>query len=96
MLSIEAIFFRFDLNIKSSPPGQNDRHFADDIFIGILVNEKFGFFLLKIHWSFVTKCPIENNPALVQITAWRRIGDKPLSEPMLTRFIDAYVQHWGK
>ena len=44
MLSIEAIFSRFDLNIKSSPPGQNDRHFADDIFIGILVNKKFVFF----------------------------------------------------
>ena len=24
--------------------------------------------------------------------AWRRIGDKPLSEPMLTRFTDAYVR----
>ena len=23
--------------------------------------------------------------------AWRRIGDKPLSEPMLTRFTDAYI-----
>ena len=27
--------------------------------------------------------------------AWRRIGDKPLSEPMLIRFIDAYMQ-WVK
>ena len=23
--------------------------------------------------------------------AWRRIGDKPLSEPVLTRFADAYM-----
>ena len=28
--------------------------------------------------------------------AWRRIGDKPLSEPMLTRFIDAYMRHLGE
>ena len=30
---------------------------------------------------------INNNPVLVQIMAWPRIGDKPLSEPMLTRFM---------
>ena len=27
--------------------------------------------------------------------AWLRIGDKPLSEPMLTRFTDAYIRHKG-
>ena len=27
------------------------------------------------------------------IMAWRRIGDNPLSEPILTRFTDAYI--WG-
>ena len=27
--------------------------------------------------------------------AWRRIGDKPLSEPMLPRLTDAYMRHWG-
>ena len=27
--------------------------------------------------------------------AWRRIGDKPLSEPMLIRFTDEYMQHYG-
>ena len=25
--------------------------------------------------------------------AWRRIGDKPLSETMLTRFTDAYMRY---
>ena len=28
--------------------------------------------------------------------AWRRIGDKPLSEPMLTRFTEAYMRHSGE
>ena len=37
---------------------------------------------------------IDNPPALVKIMAWRRIGDKPLSEPMLTRLTDAYMQHY--
>ena len=35
--------------------------------------------------------PIGNDPALVQIMAWRQIGDKPLFGPMLTRFTDAYI-----
>ena len=40
-------------------------------------------FLLKFHWKFVTKGRINNIPALVQIMAWHRSGDKPLSEPMM-------------
>ena len=27
--------------------------------------------------------------------AWRRTGDKPLPEPVMTQFIDAYMQHEG-
>ena len=41
----------------------------------------------------VPKVPIDKNPALVYIMAWHRIGDKPISEPMLTRFTDAYTRH---
>ena len=33
--------------------------------------------------KFVPKVPINNIPALFQIMAWRRSGDKPLSEPMM-------------
>ena len=74
--------------VSSSPPGQNGWHFTDDIFKRISVNEKFCI-LIKISLKFVSKGPIDYNPALVQIMAWRRIGDKPLSEPMLIRFADA-------
>ena len=35
--------------------------------------------------TLVPKGPINNIPALVQILAWRRPGDKPLSEPMMAR-----------
>ena len=47
------------------------------------------------------KGPIDNNQALVWIMAWRRIGDKSLSEPMLTRLWRIYatlrevIQHIG-
>ena len=37
--------------------------------------------------KFVPKGPNNNIPALVQIMAWRRPGDKPLSEPMIFSFL---------
>ena len=40
-------------------------------------------FSLRISLKFVPKFQINNIPALVQIMAWRRPGDKPLSEPMI-------------
>ena len=39
--------------------------------------------MIKNSLKFVPKGPINDIPALVQIMAWRRPGDKPLSEPML-------------
>ena len=78
----------------SSPPGQNGRHFTDDNMICIFVNQKLSF-LINISRKFVPKYPIDNNPALAYIMAWRRISDRPLSEPMLTRFIDPYMRLYG-
>ena len=49
-------------------------------------------FPLIFHCSFVPKCPINSNPALVQIMAWRRPGDKPLSEPMMISLL-TYMRH---
>ena len=78
--------------VNSSPPGQNGRHFAEDIFRCIFCNENV-WILIKILLNFVPKGSINNIPVLVQIMSWRRTGDKPLSEPMLTRFTDAYMWH---
>ena len=41
--------------------------------------------MIWISLKFVPKGPINNIPALVRIMAWRRPGDKPLSEPMIVR-----------
>ena len=62
-------------------PRQNGRHFPDDIFKCIFLNEN-EWISIKISLKLVPKFPINNIPALVQIMAWRRPGDKPLSEPM--------------
>ena len=63
-------------------PRQNGRDFADDIFKCIFLNENVKI-SIKISLKFVPKGLINNIPALVQIMAWRRSGDKPLSEPMM-------------
>ena len=41
---------------------------------------------IKISLKFIPMGPINNIPTLVHIMAWRRPGDKPLSEPMVVRF----------
>ena len=63
-------------------PRQNGRHFADNIFKRIFLNENI-LISIKISLKLVPKGSIYNIPALVQIMAWRRPGDKPLSEPMM-------------
>ena len=44
---------------------------------------KMFIFWLKFWVKFVPKGPIESVPALVQIMAWYRTGNKSLSEPMM-------------
>ena len=67
-------------------PKQNRRHFADDILKCIFFNEN-AWISLKISLKFVPMVRINNIPALVQIMAWRRSGDKPLSEPMMVSLL---------
>ena len=63
---------------------QKGRHFADDTFKRIFVNENVRI-PIEISLKFVPKGPIDNIPALVWIMAWRRPGDKSLSEPMMVK-----------
>ena len=67
---------------NSLRPRQNGRHFADDTFKPIFLNENIRI-SIEISPKFVPKVPINNIPALVQIMAWRWPGDKPLSKPMM-------------
>ena len=67
---------------------------ADDNFKCIFVNESDRI-AIRISRKFVSRSPIDNKLALVQVMAWRRPGDKPLSEPMPTQLTDVYKCHWG-
>ena len=61
---------------------KNGHQFPDDILNGIFSNENIQI-SIKISLKFVPRSPINNIPALVQIMAWCRPGDKPLSEPVI-------------
>ena len=70
------------ITLNTLRPRQNGRHFPEDIFKCIFLKENVSI-SIKISLKFDPKGPNNNIPALVQIMAWRRPGDKPLSEPMM-------------
>ena len=75
--------------INTLGPRQDGHHYPGDIFKCIFLNENV-WISIKISLKFVPKGPINNIPSLVQIMAWRRPGDKPLSEPMMV----SLLTHW--
>ena len=60
------------------PPRQHGRHFAHDIFKCIFLNKNV-WISIAISLKFISKILFD---------------DKPLPEPMLTRFVDAYMWYW--
>ena len=78
-------------------PRQNGQYFAANIFKCIFFNE-YPPILIQISLKSLSKDPITNMPALVQIMtwcwrgdkpmAWRWWGDKPLSEQMMVKHLD--------
>ena len=83
MYEIPCVTKLATIAINTLRPRQNGRRFPDDIFKYIFLNENL-WISRKISLKFIPKVPINNIAALVQIMAWRRPGDKPLSEPMLS------------
>ena len=57
------------------------------------MNEKLCIFIRNT-LTFVPIGLTDNKAALFQVMAWQRQASvKPLPEPMMTQFIDAYTQH---
>ena len=81
-----AILHRVIASNTKSRPRQNVRHFADGVCKCIFLNANVCI-LIKNSPKFVLKGPINNITALVQIMAWHRPGDTPLSELMMVSFL---------
>ena len=79
-----VVTFICSCKINTLRPRQNGRHFVDDIFKYIFLNENV-WIPIKMSLKFVPKGPISNIPKLAQIMAWHWPGVKPLSEPMMVK-----------
>ena len=84
-MSLDALF---GSTFNTSSPEQNGRHFADDIFPLIFSNGNCCI-LIQISYEFVPMVPIYNKVSIGSGGA----GDKPLPEPMISLFTDAYMRH---
>ena len=72
------------VNIICVNHGQNGHHFGRQQFqMHFFFDENDGI-LIQISLKFVPRSPADNKPALAQVMAWPRRGDKPLPEPVLT------------
>ena len=86
LLLTRLVFVGNSARFNTLRPRQNGRHIADDMFKCIFVNEN-AWIPIEISLKLVPQGSINNNPALFQIMAWRRPGDKPLSEPMMVSWL---------
>ena len=62
----------FKINSWHIEAETNGRHFPDDIFKCICLNENV-WMSIEISLEFIPKDPISNIPALIQITHWGRV-----------------------
>ena len=69
--------------------GRNKMDISQITFSNAFSWMKMYEFGLRLHWSLFlrAKGPINNIPSLVQIMAWCRSCDKPLSEPMVVSLL---------
>ena len=78
--------------VNTLRPRQNGWHFPENIFNCICLNG--NVWILNAIWLHcVLKVSMDNNTALVQIMAWHRADDKPLSAPMMAYLGDEYKHH---
>ena len=72
---------------------QNGRHFPDNIFTHISLNEHVGM-SIQISLKIVCEGPINNNPAWVQIIAWCQLRYRPISESMMILHLCVTQPQW--
>ena len=73
---LQSLWFDYHIEAETKWPPFSRRHFQMD---------ENAWISIKISLKFLPRGPINNIPTLVQVMAWRRPGDKPLSEPMMVR-----------
>ena len=90
------VCFQYWTRSINSSPLNKMAAISQMIFSDAFLWMNFFCILIKISLKFVLRSLIDNNPTLVNIVAWRRIGNKPLCEPMVTLFNNAFMHHQGR
>ena len=92
-LRIITTMFTCYNHINSSPPGKMTI-ISQTIFSDAFSWMKSFIFWLKFHWNLFLRVQLTiTQNWLYNGIVNRWIGDKPLSEPVLTRFNDTYMRH---
>ena len=81
--------FRSKYTLTNLPLDKMAAILADDIFNCIFWMKMIEF-RFKFHWNMFP------GHQLTKSQHWHRTGDKPLPEPMMTQFIDAYMRNKGE
>ena len=63
-------------------------------FIRIFLKENYVNILIWISLKFRPESSVNNLPTLVDIMAWRRSGDRPVSKRRITYILDTWMHHW--
>ena len=74
--------------INTLRPRQNGCHFKDDILLSENLHS-----LIPMHLNCILNGLIDNKLSLIQVMAWCRTGDKPLSESLMSKFTVSYIRH---
>ena len=73
-------------------PKLNGRHCTNDTFKCFFLNENIWFWI-EMSLNLIHKGSFNSIPALVWIMGCGRPGHRPLSEPIMSCFTDAYMRH---
>ena len=76
-IQIQLIKYKYKYTMR---PRQNCGHFTDEIIDTCILYCKNIVLFIHVSLKIISKCPIYNKPTLVQIMAWRWVGNKPLSD----------------
>ena len=90
LLELYSVYIITEDLFNSLRAKQNGHHFADDIFKCIFFSENV-LIPIEISLKFVPKSLMNSKPVLVQIMVWHRTDNKPLFEPMMALYTDAYT-----
>ena len=94
MILVSYMFIAFSIATSCNTPQFSElthwrRRFENDTSKFIFLFENCCI-LIQISLKFVPNSQIDNNPVMIQLVAWHRTGDKPLSKTMMVLFTDAY------